>query len=161
MPTTPLPLQSTRSPSRSTSPSPVPSACSSPLPVGLSSLPPPLLQVYREPDDPLSWLGASPDGLLPSDSFHLDRNGGVLEIKCPYGSTGDPSQAKPYGKVPWYYVPQVQGLMEVLDRDWLDFFVWTGEGSEVYRVQRDRAYWNVLLVGEWETRGVLERAASG
>ena len=107
--------------------------------------------MYREADDRFSWLGASPDGLLPSDGLHLHPNGGVLEIKCPYGATGDPRQARPYGKVPWYYVPQVQGLMEVLDRDWLDFFVWTVEGSEVHRVQRDRAYWNVLLVGEWET----------
>lgn len=100
-------------------------------------------QVYREGDDVHSWLGASPDGLLKRDSTVESSKAGVLEVKCPH-NRGRPEYATPYRKVPYYYMPQAQGLLEIFDRDWLDFFVWTLKGSVVYRVQRDRKYWQLI-----------------
>jgi len=41
---------------------------------------------------------------------------------CPALRKGDPMHARPYPKVPWYYMPQIQGLMAVFDRSW-----WGGE----------------------------------
>ncbi|BBH02573.1 hypothetical protein Prudu_013187 [Prunus dulcis] len=37
-----------------------------------------------------------------------------------------------------------QGLMEILDRDWMDFYVWTPKGSSLFRLYRDAEYWDVL-----------------
>ena len=89
------------------------------------------------PDEAELWLGASPDGLIAgtttsgtdanSDTNENNQNPivpGVLEIKCPWNK-GDPHSAKPYPNVPWYYVPQVQGLMAVFDRPYCDVFCYT------------------------------------
>lgn len=72
-----------------------------------------------------TWLGASPDGLLESDGLLGEGSSGILEVKCPYGKNKGPEGAVPYDSVPFYYMPQVQGLMEILEREWLDFYVWT------------------------------------
>eukprot|EP00245_Coleochaete_scutata_P014063 TRINITY_DN5893_c0_g2_i2.p1 TRINITY_DN5893_c0_g2~~TRINITY_DN5893_c0_g2_i2.p1 ORF type:complete len:655 (+),score=99.73 TRINITY_DN5893_c0_g2_i2:71-2035(+) len=99
--------------------------------------------VYREGEDEHSWLGASPDGLVAADALSLNKGRGLLEVKCPFNK-GRPLAATPYPRVPHYYIPQAQGLMEILDRDWLDFYVWTVKGSVVFRVERDPAYWAML-----------------
>ncbi|CAI5476500.1 unnamed protein product [Closterium sp. Yama58-4] len=105
-------------------------------------------QIYRDSDPTFSWLGASPDGLLPSDPLSLHSSPhlpGVLEIKCPW-NRGLPLSAAPYPSVPHYYMPQIQGLLEIFDRDWLDFFVWTKRGgSALWRVERDEKYWGLLF----------------
>ncbi|TQD77522.1 hypothetical protein C1H46_036952 [Malus baccata] len=46
--------------------------------------------------------------------------------------------------MPFYYMPQVQGQMEVLDREWVDLYCWTPNGSTIFRVCRDRSYWNLM-----------------
>ncbi|GAQ87718.1 hypothetical protein KFL_003720090 [Klebsormidium nitens] len=101
-------------------------------------------QVYKDPDDVYTWLGASPDGLMAYDSAGLGQGPGVLEVKCPFGREG-PEIVQPYPSVPFYYIPQVQGLLEIFDRQWADFFVWTVNGSVVFRVERDPAYWALLF----------------
>lgn len=68
-------------------------------------------QVYKEPDDVYTWLGASPDGLIAYDFAGLAQGPGVLEVKCPVGRVG-PENAQPYPSVPHYYIPQVQGAYE-------------------------------------------------
>lgn len=85
------------------------------------------------------WLGASPDGLLG-----CHRDGGILEVKCPYNK-GKPELGLPWQAVPYYYMPQVQGQMEVMDRDWVDLYCWTPNGSTLFRVLRDRDYWGLML----------------
>ena len=104
------------------------------------------------PDEAELWLGASPDGLIaapaaaaPDGVMAADGHPpGVLEIKCPW-NRGRPESAKPYPNVPWYYMPQVQGLMAVFDRDWCDVFCYTvGHGSAIYRVERDEEYWALM-----------------
>lgn len=86
----------------------------------------------------LDWLGASPDGLLG-----LYPDGGILEVKCPY-NRGKPELALPWKIMPHYYMPQVQGQMEVMDREWVDLYCWTPNGSSLFRVYRDRAYWKLM-----------------
>ncbi|KAL8138358.1 hypothetical protein V2J09_004359, partial [Rumex salicifolius] len=85
-----------------------------------------------------SWLAASPDG----DVYDLPSRG-VLEIKCPFFD-GDMSRALPWKRIPIYYVPQAQGLLEIMDRDWMDFYVWTPKGSSLFRVYRNEEYWALL-----------------
>lgn len=104
------------------------------------------------PDEAELWLGASPDGLIAATAASLpddidkgeDCSPGVLEIKCPWNK-GRPESARPYPNVPWYYMPQVQGLMAVFDREWCDVYCYTvANGSTIYRVERDREYWAMM-----------------
>ena len=96
-------------------------------------------------DEAELWIGASPDGLIGTNAADTDGlPGGVLEVKCPFNK-GQPMSAKPYPTVPWYYIPQVQGLMAVFDRPWVDLFCYTVNGGcAVYRVERDREYWALM-----------------
>uniref|UniRef100_A0A1J3GQ16 YqaJ viral recombinase domain-containing protein n=1 Tax=Noccaea caerulescens TaxID=107243 RepID=A0A1J3GQ16_NOCCA len=80
------------------------------------------------------WLGASPDGVLDC---------GILEVKCPYNK-GRTETVLPWSKVPFYYMPQMQGQMEIMDREWVDLYCWTRNGSTVFRVMRDRSYWRII-----------------
>ena len=66
---------------------------------------------------------------------------------------------------------QVQGQMEMLDREWCDLFVWTpARGAAAFRIDRDREFWaaayDVLAEFWWAhvvpARQIQERgAASG
>ena len=60
---------------------------------------------------------------------------GVLEIKCPH------KKGQPYERAPWWYMPQVQGLMEMFKQQWCNLYCWTASGSAVYHITRDEAYW--------------------
>ncbi|XP_066348094.1 uncharacterized protein [Miscanthus floridulus] len=84
------------------------------------------------------WLGASPDGVLG-----CEPDGGILEVKCPFNK-GKPELALPWRAMPYYYMPQVQGLMEIMGRDWVELYCWTPNGSSLFRVPRDRAYWELI-----------------
>ena len=98
-------------------------------------------------DEADAWLGASPDGLVepvgPGPGFGLagscegcEHRPGLLEIKCPYNN-GAPAAAAPYPLMPYYYMPQVQGQLELLGRDWAHLFCWTKSGTcRVYEVRR-------------------------
>ncbi|CAI9295571.1 unnamed protein product [Lactuca saligna] len=89
-----------------------------------------------------NWLAASPDGVIDKMVYGLPCRG-VLEIKCPFYK-GNMRKGFPWTQVPYNYIPQAQGLMEILDRDWMDFYVWTPKGSSLIRIDRDLEYWNVL-----------------
>ncbi|KAL9232748.1 hypothetical protein vseg_007819 [Gypsophila vaccaria] len=88
------------------------------------------------------WLAASPDGVVDDIVYGLPSRG-VLEVKCPF-FRGDMSNATPWKRIPLYCIPQAQGLMEILDRDWMDFYVWTPNGSSLFRMYRDVEYWETL-----------------
>ncbi|XP_047319655.1 uncharacterized protein LOC124923736 isoform X2 [Impatiens glandulifera] len=92
--------------------------------------------VIHSSEKGLDWLGASPDGLLGCD--------GILEVKCPYNK-GKPETGLPWSSMPFYYMPQVQGQMEIMDRNWTDLYCWTPNGSTIFRVSRDRDYWKLML----------------
>lgn len=95
-------------------------------------------------DERLGWVGASPDGLLG-----CLPGGGILEVKCPYNK-GKPEKGLPWETMPFYYMPQVQGQMEIMDRDWVDVYCWTPNGSTIFRVYRERSYWELMHGILWE-----------
>lgn len=97
-----------------------------------------LLGFATHSEERFEWLGASPDGLLG-----CFLGGGILEVKCPYNK-GKPEVALPWTTMPFYYMPQVQGQMEIMDRDWVDLYCWTPNGSTILRVCRDRGYWELI-----------------
>ncbi|KAK2076233.1 hypothetical protein QBZ16_001165 [Prototheca wickerhamii] len=116
-------------------------------------------------DDPAhDWIGASPDGLVEARG---DAAPGLVEIKCPF-NRGRPDLAVPPEHAIWYYMPQVQGQMEMLDREWCDLFVWTpARGAAAFRIERDREFWaaayDVLAEFWWAhvvpARQIQERGA--
>ncbi|XP_043688443.1 uncharacterized protein LOC122639638 isoform X2 [Telopea speciosissima] len=104
----------------------------------------PEFQIYGTKSREDEWLAASPDGVVDQIVYGLPSRG-VLEIKCPFFG-GDMQKAFPWKRIPLYCIPQAQGLMEILDRDWMDFYVWTPNGSSLFRLNRDVEYWNLLKV---------------
>ena len=66
------------------------------------------------PHPTIPHFGASPDGIVDSNSNNKDYIGRMLEIKCP---TGRPIT----GFCPEYYWAQVQGQLEVCDLEYCDF----------------------------------------
>ncbi|KAL9677805.1 hypothetical protein QQ045_015641 [Rhodiola kirilowii] len=102
----------------------------------------PEFQVYGE--DKCDWLAASPDGVVDYHVYGLP-SGGLLEIKCPFFG-GDMRIASPWYRIPLYHIPQAQGLMEIMDRDWMDFYVWTPKESSLFRMYRDLDYWDAMKV---------------
>lgn len=90
------------------------------------------------------WMGCSPDGLVDSKSPLLLDNGGILEVKCPFNK-GRPDIGVPWPYVPHYYMPQAQGLMEIFNRNWMDFYIWTMNGSSIYRIDRNPDLWELML----------------
>lgn len=85
--------------------------------------------MYTHPD--YDWIGGSPDGLVGDD--------GIIEIKCPF------YKMKPHEQIPAHYYCQINGLMEILDRQWCDFVSWTPTSMKIYRVYRDPALFSFLL----------------
>ncbi|KAI4306350.1 hypothetical protein L6164_029636 [Bauhinia variegata] len=53
-------------------------------------------------------------------------------------------KALPWSRIPLHYIPQAQGLMEITGSDWMDLYVWTPNGSSLFRLHRDAEYWDVL-----------------
>ena len=84
---------------------------------------------YEHPEYP--WIGGSPDGLIG------DR--GLIEVKCPFVNKIC------HTKIPPVYYCQMNGLMEILDKDWCDYITWTPTEMKVYRVYRDKELWDFLL----------------
>lgn len=79
----------------------------------------------------MAWLGGSPDLLIGKD--------GMGEIKCPFSKQIYPS-------IPPYYMAQMQGLLQITDRKWCDFIVWTPDAMQVNRVYRSDEYWDWLHI---------------
>jgi putative phage-type endonuclease len=78
-----------------------------------------------------AWLGGSPDGLIGDD--------GMIEAKCPFVNKVC------HTKIPLYYYCQINGLMEILNREWCDYISWTPTEMKVYRVYRDRELFDFLM----------------
>ncbi|KAF3779649.1 hypothetical protein EJ110_NYTH29655 [Nymphaea thermarum] len=86
-------------------------------------------------EEEFGWMGGSPDGLV--------TDVGILEVKCPYNN-GKPELGVPWMKAPYYYLPQVQGLLEIMGREWVDLYCWTPKASTVFRVYKDISYWELI-----------------
>ncbi|KAL5836988.1 hypothetical protein ACOSQ3_014157 [Xanthoceras sorbifolium] len=91
---------------------------------------------------PQLWPGVLGVNLPPSLAYDLPFRG-VLEMKRPF-LDGDMTRAFPWKRIPHYCILQAQGLMEILDREWMDFYVWALKGSSLFRLYRDLEYWGIL-----------------
>lgn len=83
----------------------------------------------------MAWTGASPDGLIGDE--------GGIEIKCPFQSTVHVETLQ--GGMPAEHMPQVQGVMWVTGRKWVDFVSYDPRMPEhlqlyVQRIKRDDSY---------------------
>ncbi|KAG7666608.1 hypothetical protein NADE_003593 [Nannochloris sp. 'desiccata'] len=146
----------------------------------------------KHDDPPHGWLGASPDGLVQgleifdagstnssgttssrglivnggvstsSSISSLGQGPGILEIKCPYNK-GHPEVAVPPQRAIWYYMPQLQGLMDIFDRQWCSLYIWTQfHGSASFQVKRNEEYWAAafeILAEFWWAHVVPARQA--
>lgn len=76
------------------------------------------------------WLGGSPDGVT--------EDGILIEIKCP---------KKISNKIPDYYYPQVQLLLEIMDLEECDFVQYCESTNQlkIIRVPRSREWFNEKL----------------
>lgn len=95
-------------------------------------------------------LGATPDGLI---SCHCCGTG-ILEIKCPYGVRHSTPNNASYlelkddgsyslsQKHAYYY--QIQGQLNLLERQHCDFVVWTPNGLHIERISRDTAFFGAM-----------------
>lgn len=96
----------------------------------------------------IAWCGASPDGFVGND--------GGIEIKCPYVST---VHVETLDKgMPKAHMPQIQGVMAVSGRKWVDFVSFDPRMPEhlrlhVERIKRDDGYIEAL---ETEIRAFLK-----
>ena len=66
------------------------------------------------PHPTIKCFGASPDGIVDSNSKNKNYVGRMLEIKCP-------TKRNITGFIPKYYYYQVQGQLEVCDLEYCDF----------------------------------------
>ena len=78
------------------------------------------------------WLGASPDGLTD--------DGGVLEVKVPFGKRNDTNaDFKPLTDQPHYYAQvQIEILCANASHGW--FWQWSAHGFDLDRVEIDQAW---------------------
>jgi hypothetical protein len=111
--------------------------------------PPGLFIDYENP-----FLGASPDGLIDND--------GLVEIKCPLSAenfTADEAIKKlPHLKSVFdkkdinkmnrnhRFFYQVQGQLNITQRDYCIFTVWTPKSLKIVRVNADKAFWEDAML---------------
>ncbi|KAI4326384.1 hypothetical protein MLD38_031705 [Melastoma candidum] len=57
---------------------------------------------------------------------------------------GKPEVALPWSTMPFYYMPQVQGQMEIMDRDWADLYCWTPNESTIFLISRELGYRDLI-----------------
>lgn len=84
-------------------------------------------EVHSEHD----WLGGSADG----EWTFCGKNTG-LEIKCPRAM---------YDSIPDRYMPQIQGLGQIMGWDECDFVVWTPQEMQVWTVEISQEYWDWMF----------------
>ena len=105
---------------------------------------------------PTLEAGASPDGMVGDD--------GLLEIKCPMGTTH--TETLMTQEVPSKYIPQIQFQLRCTGRKWCDFvsynpmfpehlqvFVKRVEADEVYQMKLDKEIEAFLL----EVQTIIDR----
>ena len=91
------------------------------------------------------FLGGSPDGLINKD--------GTIEVKCPYSERDTaPTDIKLNYlhmegklKINSNYFYQVPGLLEILNRPWCDFVIFTFKGIKVERIFRNVQFFKSML----------------
>lgn len=78
------------------------------------------------------WLGASPDGYV--------SDGGLIEVKCPYGLRNDPSPIFKSPSEQPHYAAQMQVQMYVTKTTHCHFWQWSTHGTSLHRVEYDQSW---------------------
>ena len=93
------------------------------------------------------WLAGTPDAAVGDD--------GLVEVKCPAQIRSEP---------PPYHLAQMQGQLEITDRDWCDYVQWHEGAITITRVERDREWWeraSPVLAKFWAYVTALEQPPRG
>ena len=90
----------------------------------------------------LAWRGVAWRGVRPP---HWQAN-----PLAPHPRPCPSLQLKPFDNCPRRFYDQIQGQMELADRDWCDLMVWIPKNSRrpnytIVRVHRNREYWTTKL----------------
>lgn len=85
----------------------------------------------------LPFLAGSPDGII-----HVENDPGapikrIIEVKCPYSQ-------QVYAQVPAYYMPQVQGLLDITGAEICDFICWTPTEIKVFEIRKNETYCTLM-----------------
>lgn len=85
---------------------------------------------------------------------HHSLHTALYPSKSPQTSRGRIRDAVPPSLPQWYYMAQVQGLLDIFQRDWCNLFVWTPNAAALFHLPRDAQYWalcfEVLAEFWWE-----------
>lgn len=92
-----------------------------------------------------TFLGGSPDGLVGKD--------GLIEIKCPSKIRGINSKHwnldfldnRNQLKMTHNYYFQIQGYLELSNRIWCDFVVYSTNEIKIERINRNNTFWNGMI----------------
>jgi hypothetical protein len=103
------------------------------------------------------FLAASPDGLIDQDA--------ILEIKCPYAARNMEVEDAVKKKIIDYcyiennnvklkdnhnYMYQIQGLLEITNREYCYFFIYTFKDYNCEIIKRNKQFWENQMVGKLE-----------
>ena len=104
------------------------------------------------------WLGASPDGVI----FDKTSPIGGIEVKCPYNGKNETineiilrnknfflkadNAGKIYLKKKHPYYSQYQGIMSILELQWIDFVVYATKDIVIERIERDANLWHGTML---------------
>ena len=89
-------------------------------------------------------IGGSPDGFIEEDP------NGMIEVKCPHAKR-DKNPLTKHTTCPGQYKDQIQGLLEVLNKDYCWLIVWAKNDVAYVKVNRDRAYWKNQILPHLDT----------
>lgn len=106
-------------------------------------------------DEKRPYLGASPDGLIGDDA--------IVEIKCPSSASNmSPNEAIDQKKITFCtrdiydlnkiklkpnhnYFYQIQGQLQITERKYCIFIVWTPKGLAYEKIEKDNDFWNSVV----------------
>jgi hypothetical protein len=110
-----------------------------------------------------SFLGASPDGLIDEDS--------IIEIKCPFSARDLTAEEAVKSKIIKFcyidtenkirlkpndsYMYQIQGQLEITDRKYCYFFVYTRKDYHCELILRDSDFWQSKMIEKLQTKILL------
>lgn len=109
--------------------------------------------IFVDSENP--FLGATPDGLIgndgivevkcPSSAEHLTPEEGIIQKKITFWMLNKSGEISGINKKHnWYF--QVQGQLNVCQKSFCQFAVWTPKGIKIEKIERDEVLWKSMMV---------------
>lgn len=109
--------------------------------------------IFVDSENP--YLGATPDGLIgkdgivevkcPSSAEHLTPEEGIKQKKITFWTLNKSGEIGEINKKHnWYF--QVQGQLNVCQKNYCQFAVWTPKGIKIEKIERDEELWKNMMV---------------